>query len=120
MVDFINEWISAPYEAQQFDRRRVLAGLTWMDLEAQKRFRKPFARLTEAQKNAICDDVCHIPSAKPEFHEAAEFFALYRNLTASGFYTCPAAWKDIGYIGNVPLQQFDGPPSQVLKQLGLH
>ena len=27
--------------------------------------------------------------------------------------------KDIGYVGNVPLEKFDGPPAAVLKQLGL-
>jgi len=27
--------------------------------------------------------------------------------------------KDIGYVGNVPLTTFDGPPREVLKRLGL-
>jgi hypothetical protein len=27
--------------------------------------------------------------------------------------------KDIGYVGNVPLASFDGPPTEVLRKLGL-
>jgi hypothetical protein len=27
--------------------------------------------------------------------------------------------KDIGYMGNVPLEKFDGPPPAVLKKAGL-
>jgi hypothetical protein len=27
--------------------------------------------------------------------------------------------KDIGYIGNVPLEKFEGPPREVLQKLGL-
>ena len=43
----------------------------------------------------------------------------YRDLTAGGFYTTPAGMKDIGYIGNVPLDKFDGPPLEVLRKAGL-
>jgi hypothetical protein len=27
--------------------------------------------------------------------------------------------KDIGYVGNVALEKFEGPPPEVLKKLGL-
>jgi len=36
-----------------------------------------------------------------------------------GFYSTPAGSRDIGYIGNVPLQKFDGPPAELLRKLGL-
>jgi len=116
---FIDEWISAPYPTQQNDRKVVLDGLTWIDTEAQKRFKKNLADLDEAQQHAICDDVCFLPKAKPEFKQAAAFFALMRNLTAGAFYTTPEGWNDIGYIGNVPRASFPGPPPEVLKHLGL-
>src|SRR6185436_5486929 len=32
--DFIDEWISAPYPAQQADRKLILEGITWMDMES--------------------------------------------------------------------------------------
>jgi Gluconate 2-dehydrogenase subunit 3 len=117
--DFIDEWISAPYPNQQADRKEILEGLAWLDDESSKRFQIKFADLSDEQKHDICDDICFAPKAKPEFQTAANFFAKFRNLTAGGFYTTPQGWKDIQYIGNVPLAKFDGPPPEVLKHLNL-
>ena len=117
--DFIDEWISAPYPDQQKDRPVVLAGLDWIDAEARRRFGKGFADLDERQAAAICDELCHAPDAKPEFAQAARFFARYRDLTAGGFYTTPVGMKDLQYIGNTPLAEFMGPPPEVLQKLGL-
>jgi hypothetical protein len=119
VVDFIDEWISAPYPRQREDRALILAGFSWLDREASRRFSVVFAALDAAQLAAICDDVSYLPKARPELAEAARFFARYRDLTAGGFYTSPAGSKDIGYVGNVPLASFDGPPLEVLKAVGL-
>jgi hypothetical protein len=119
VVDFIDEWISAPYDDQKADRKPVLAGLAWIDEEAMKRFQKKFAALTDDQKHAICDDIAYTKNTKAEFKEAAHFFAKFRNLTAGGFYTTPAGRTDLQYIGNVPLATFDGPPPEVLRKAGL-
>lgn len=119
VVDFIDEWISAPYPGQQADRAIVLPGLAWIDEESVKRFNRAFTELDESQKTAICDDICNAATARPEFKTGARFFATYRNLTAGGFYTTPQGRKDIGYVGNMPLATFDGPPPEVLRQAGL-
>jgi hypothetical protein len=117
--DFLDEWISAPYGEQVSDRKLMLKGLAWLDDESQKRFREKFADLAEGPQRQICDDICYEPNATPEFKSAANFFARFRNLTAGGFYTTPAGMKDIQYVGNVALAQFDGPPPEVLAYLGL-
>lgn len=119
VVDFIDEWISAPYPDQQRDRPVVLAGLAWIDTEANQRFGRNFAALDDAQQAAICDDICYTPKAKPEFKEAARFFATYRNLTGGGFYSTPQGRQDVRYVGNTPLITFDGPPPEVLRKAGL-
>lgn len=119
VVDFIDEWISAPYPQQRGDREVILPGLIWIEAEARRRSGKAFPALNEAQKSAIADDICSAAKAKPEFASAAKFFARFRDLTAGGFYTTPVGMKDIGYTGNVPLDKFDGPPLAVLKQAGL-
>jgi len=117
--DFIDEWISSPYPDQQGDRATVLAGLTWIDLEAGKRFGKDFAQLDHSQMAAIADDLCHASEARLEHKEGAKFFAKFRDLTASGFFTTPEGMKDLGYVGNIPLPEFKGPPPEVLAKLGL-
>jgi hypothetical protein len=40
-------------------------------------------------------------------------------VTTGGFYTTPEGTKDIGYVGNVALTRFDGPPPEVLQRLGI-
>jgi len=117
--DFIDEWVSAPYPGHSGDKRTVVEGLAWLDAEAQKRFGNDFADLVLRQKNAICDDICSFAKAKPEFKKAAQFFRKFRDLTAGGFYSTPEGMKDIGYVGNVPTVNFDGPTPEALKHLGL-
>lgn len=119
VVDFLDEWISAPYPAQVEDRAQILPGLAWLEAESAKRFSRSFADLDDVQKTAICDDICHPAKAQPEFRQAARFFASFRNLTAGGFYTTPQGRQDLGYVGNMPLATFDGPPPEVLRQAGL-
>ncbi len=119
VVDFIDEWVSAPYPIQQRDRPVVLNGFAWLDAEAARRAGKGFADLGAAGQTAICDEICAAAGAAPERREAALFFALYRDLTAAGFYSSPAGRKDLGYIGNVPLTSFEGAPPELLKKLNL-
>ena len=119
VVDFIDEWVSAPYPTQRRDRTLLLGGFTWMDAEAVRRSGKEFSQLGVAEQHGICDDICNASRAAPARRDAAHFFARYRDLTAGGFYSTPAGRKDLEYIGNVPLTRFDGPPPGLLGQLGL-
>ena len=121
VVDFLDEWISAPYEQQRLDRSMLLDGFASLDREAASRYGagKSFATLSHKQQTAICDDICFVAKAKPGLVGLAQFFARYRDLTAGGFYTTPQGRKDVRYVGNVPLPRFDGPPLEVLKKVGL-
>jgi len=117
--DFIDEWVSAPYPQQQQDRKLILEGLAWFDSESKRLFNKPFPELNDSQKRQICDPICSLEKSSDELKPIARFFAKFRNLTMAGFYTTPDGMKDIQYLGNVPLTQFDGPPPEVLKYLKL-
>jgi hypothetical protein len=119
VVDFIDEWVSAPYPNHTRDRSIVLEGFRWLGDEATRRSGKGFADLDAAGQAAICDSVCDASRATAERREAARFFALYRDLTAAAFYSSPAGRTDLGYIGNVPLASFDGAPPELLKKLNL-
>ena len=63
VVDFIDEWISAPYPSQHRDRDIVLQGLSWMDTESQRRFKRSFLDLSTQQLHAVGDDICCVPKA---------------------------------------------------------
>lgn len=117
--DYINEWASAPYDYQRNALVRIRGGLAWLNTESSRRFGKTFADAADAERSAICDDICYLPRAKPEFRAAAAFFDTIRDLSATGFYTTREGMKDLGYVGNVPLQRWDSPPPEVLRRLGL-
>ena len=116
---WINEYVSHPGDGSQRDLVRVRGGLAWLDAESRARFGRPFATLVDGERAPICDDICYLPTAKPGFRAAARFFDLVRDLSSTGFYTTDAGMKDLGYIGNMALPKFDGPPPDVLKHLGL-
>jgi hypothetical protein len=108
VVDFIDEWISAPYPEHAVDRKTVTDGLSRIEAEAQRRFSESFAKLSATQMSAIADAMVKDP-----------FFDRYRALTAGGFYTTPVGVRDLKYVGNVAMTTFDGPTPDVLKRLGL-
>lgn len=117
--DFIDEWVSAPFPTQQNDRTTILEGIDWINAESHHRFQKPFYELDERQQTAICDDICYQPKAKPEHEAGARFFNEFRRLTMGGYYTTDYGTREVGYVGNVALATFDGPPPEVLKHLGI-
>ncbi len=118
VVEFIDEWISAPYPQMSADREQILEGLTSLEEEAQRRFKKPFTDLTARQIASICDDLASV-QAKQGFERPTAFFQRFKQLVAAGYYTTPQGMKDIGYVGNVPLAKYEGPPKEVLERIGV-
>jgi len=115
--EFINEWVSAPYEQQQGDLVTLRKGLAWLDAESKKRFTKIFVEITPEQQIAIIDDI--VKEGTDARKQAYNFFKMFRDRVAGGYYSTPIGWKAIGYIGNVPMPEYPGPPPEVLKHLGL-
>ena len=106
VVDFIDEWISAPYPEHAADRKTVLDGLSALESEAQRRFKTSFAKLSTTQMSTIAD-------------VKDPFFIRYRALTAGGFYTTQVGTRDLKFVGNVATATFEGPTPEVLRKLGL-
>jgi hypothetical protein len=115
--EFINEWMSAPYEQQQGDLQVLRKGLAWLDAESQKRFGKIYADAASDQQTAILDDI--VKEGTDARKQAHAFFRMFRDRVAGGYYSTPIGWKAIGYVGNVPMAEYPGPPPEVLKHLGL-
>ena len=116
---FVDEWISAPYPDNAGDRKIILEGLQWLDVEATRRFGHGFADSGASDQASVCDDICCLPKSDARLMPAALFFARYRDLTVGGFYTTPEGMRDLQYVGNVALARFDGPPAEVLRKVGL-
>ena len=119
--DFIDEWVSAPYDGNERDLVVVRGGLAWLDRESAGRFGAElrFRDLTAEQHRAICDDICFAPDAAEGYEAAAAFFDKVRDLTSTAFWTTAEGMQDLEYIGNVPLAQWDPPPPEVLRHIGI-
>jgi hypothetical protein len=119
VADFIDEWVSAPYPTSIADHKVIMEGLGWLEAESVRRFGAGFADATEAQRLALCNDMAQDAPADAGLAAASKFFKRFRNLSATGFFTTPVGMKDLGYVGNVPLARFDGPPADLVAKLGL-
>jgi hypothetical protein len=114
VVDFVDEWVSAPYPGHSDDRGTIVAGLDWMDSESGRRHGALFAEATEQQRQALCADI-----AVDGPGDASQFFRRFRDLVAVGYYTTPDGMREIGYVGNLPLARFEGPPAEMVEKMGL-
>ena len=116
--DFVDEWISAPYPESATDREPVLACIAWFESESQKRFQEPLSKLALEKLHTIADDVAYGAKSRG-FEKAAQDFSRLKYIVSGGFYTTPEGMKDIGYVGNTPTVNFDGPTPEALKHVGL-
>lgn len=118
--DFINEWISCPYEGHGDTGEVIRGGLGWLNTESFKRHEKVFVELSVGQQTAILDDICGAAPVKPEHKAGNVFFKEFRRLCLGGYYSHSATWKGLGYIGNVTIGgPYPGVPAEVIKQFGL-
>ncbi len=117
--DFIDEWVSAPYERQQADRVTVLSCLQWIDDESQLRFKLEFANASAIQQLAIIDDIAYSKEeAAAQYHNAITAFSRFRKLVLAAFFCSPEGIKDIGYLGNVPIAgDYPGPTPEAIEHL---
>jgi hypothetical protein len=115
ITDFIDEWVSAPYDQQKGDLAVIRPGLAWIDDEARRRFSHDYADAEPEQQFRILKEIVD-PEAKSA---QLKFFRLIRDRVAGGYYSTPIGWKALGYTGNVPGPEFLGPPPELLQKLGL-
>lgn len=115
--DFIDEWISAPYESQVRDRDVIRPGLEWLDKESNRVHGRPFADLAPALQATILDSV--LVEGSPQNKAAGKFFRTFRDRAGAGYFTTRDGWNTLGYTGNVPSHEFAGPPNSALRHIGL-
>ena len=110
IVDFFDEWLSAPYAPQKADRELLLAGLALIDAEAQTRFGVGFVEETPAQQRIVVD---FIAVNGPASDQLRKFFKRFRSLVVGGYYTTDVGMVALGYIGNVPKRSFPAVSAKV-------
>jgi hypothetical protein len=97
----------------------IRGGLAWLDIECNRLFRTDFIVSRAAQQEQILDRIAYPKKAAPEDADAVAFFNHFRDLVVSGFFTSKVGIKDLPYLGNEPLSEWQGCPARVLAKLGL-
>lgn len=116
--DFIDEWISAPYQQQQHDREKILAGLEWLEQQSQNRFGVSFAFADDVQTTELLESIALRDTSTAETDDLVEFLERFRFLSVGAFYTTEVGMADIGYIGNVPISgDYPGPSAEAMTHL---
>ena len=116
--EFIDEWVSAPYDQQREDSEIIRGGLGWLNTQSFRRFEKRFDELSIEQQSQIIDEVCDAAQAVDKV--GARFFKEFRQLALSGYYTHSATWKHLGYTGNISIAgPYPGVPQEIIEKLGL-
>jgi len=120
VAEFINEWISAPYEEHHDTCEAIRGGLGWLNMESFRRFEKRFDELDHGQQVQIVDDICDSTKVKPQHKVGASFFKKFRKLAVGGYYTHSSTWKHLGYMGNITVPgPYPGVPADIIKKYGL-
>jgi gluconate 2-dehydrogenase gamma chain len=92
-------------------------GLAWLDDQTQHRFGKTFVACVESERMAVIEDVAWPKKAKPDMSQGVAFFNMFRDLTASGFYSSKIGIADLDYRGNEFVTSWTGCPDEALKKL---
>ena len=94
-------------------------GLAWLDAHSRRRTGNAFVEATDAQQRGLLDEIAYPDTAAPDVQHGVAFFNRFRDLVASGFWSTKEGMADIGYVGNVAVTHFAGPPQAELDRLGL-
>lgn len=95
-------------------------GLAWLDAQSRTRFGKPFADATVPQREQILNDIAWPARAAAGMTDGVSFFNRFRDFTASGFWSSRIGVKDLQYMGNLFVPNWDGCPPAALKKLGVN
>lgn len=88
-------------------------GLAWMDDTMLKRAGKNFLEAPAQQQTALLDQLAYKKNATPELKPGIYFFTWAKNMVMDGFYTSPAGFADVGFMGNKVLSSFSVPQEAI-------
>jgi gluconate 2-dehydrogenase gamma chain len=102
------------------NQKWMRSGLAWLDAQSSTRFGKPFADATQPQRELILNDIAWPARASAALSDGVSFFNRFRDLTASGFWSSRIGVKDLQYMGNLFVPEWNGCPPAALKKLGVN
>jgi len=111
---FMDDWLNFNGGILKAD---ILGGLTWLDLECNRQFGHTFIGCSPAQHKKILDRIAYPDKAAPEDSNYVGFFNRFRDLVVGGFFSSAEGVKDLPYLGNKVVPEWEGCPPNVLTQI---
>jgi gluconate 2-dehydrogenase gamma chain len=104
---------------RQDEQLWMRGGLAWLDAESERRFERRFIEASDPQRRSLLDDIAWPARAEPRLSQGVAFFTAFRDLTASGFWSCKIGVADLEYQGNMVVPAWSGCPPEALAKLGV-
>jgi gluconate 2-dehydrogenase gamma chain len=128
--EFIDDWLdfkeqtAGRSEDSKAEGASLLAqirgGIIWLDAVCNWQFSHDFVDCAWAQQKQILDRIAYPKEAAPEDAAGVAFFNHLRNLVVSGFFSSEMGVKDLPYLGNQMVSDWNGCPPNVLAKLELN
>jgi Gluconate 2-dehydrogenase subunit 3 len=112
--EFIDDWLAFKGGALKAE---ILGGLTWLDIECNRKFQHDFIGCTSTRQKKILDRIAYPDKAAPEDSNYVAFFNRLRDLVVGGFFSSKEGVKDLPYLGNQVVRVWEGCPPNVLAQI---
>ncbi len=114
--EVIDDWLNVHGKASATE---LIGGMRWLDLQSNRSFGHDFVDCTADQQTQMLDRIAYPAKAAPEDSQAVAFFNHLRDLVVGSFYSSKIGIKDIAYVGNKMVPQWNGCPEDVVAKLGV-
>jgi len=109
-ADFIDFLCAASDDMKEI----YTGGLLWIDDEMRRRYDgKDFLEASPANQTTFLDLIAWRKNASPELNPGIEFFSWVRRMVADAYYTSPIGMKDLGFMGNSAMTEFQVPKEAI-------
>jgi len=112
--EFMDDWLD--FKGGDL-RAEIRGGLMWLDLECNHQFGHDFVRSAPAEQKKILDRIAYPKKSVPEDSNYVAFFSHLRDLVVGGFFSSEMGVKDLPYLGNKVVADWEGCPPNVMAQI---
>ena len=116
--DFVDEWVSSPYEMTQGSRTACFDLFEWLEGEARDLGAASIATARLDQQKILLDRIAWSQSVEPGLETQASAFDSFRTISVSAYLSSAEGSAWLGYEGNRPATgDYAGPTQAALEHL---
>lgn len=116
--DFVDEWVSSPYEMTQGSRTACFDLFEWLEGEARALGAGSFAAASLDQQKAVLDRIAWSQNVEAGLETQASAFDSFRTISVSAYLSSAEGSAWLGYEGNRPATgDYAGPTQAALDHL---